>query len=195
MTGRPGRVRIVGGCWRGRRLPVPSVPGLRPTPDRVRETLFNWLAPRIAGAACLDLFAGSGALGLEAASRGAARVVLVERDARLAQALRARLVELGAEGVEVVRADVLRWLACTPPVPFDVVFVDPPYAARLQGPVLARLARGWVRPGGWVYVEQPRQEAPAAAPPGWRVVREGRAGAVAFRLLEAALGADGGAVP
>jgi 16S rRNA (guanine966-N2)-methyltransferase len=177
MPQPPRKVRIIAGRLRGSKLEVVDRPGLRPTPDRVRETLFNWLAPRIEGARCLDLYAGSGALGIEAISRGAARAVLVERDPDVAARLRAAVTRLGVSGAEVVVADARAYLA-GPPVPMDVVFVDPPFEADLWADALARLeAGGWLAPGARVHVEAPAgREIPA--PPRWRVLREGRAGAV-----------------
>ena len=123
-------LRIIGGTWRGRRLRFPPQEEIRPTPDRVRETLFNWLGPRVVGARCLDLFAGSGALGLEALSRGAAEVTFVERDGVAVRELRARLTEWGAVGGQVEHTDAVRFLGSTAR-PFEVVFLDPPFASGL----------------------------------------------------------------
>ncbi len=185
---RPGRtgaganrLRIVGGLWRSRIVRFPDSAGLRPTPDRVRETLFNWLGQRLTGLACVDLFAGSGALGLEARSRGAARVVLVEQDRRVCEHLRRTARELEPEdGIEIVQAEALAWLA-SPGERYDVAFVDPPYASGLAGPALAAL-EGRLNAGARVYVEAPSTlEAPSAA---WRKLREGAAGAVKFALYE-----------
>ena len=177
----PGRnrVRIIGGEWRSRLVRFPPSAELRPTPDRVRETLFNWLGQRLAGLEVLDLFAGSGALGFEALSRGASRAVLVERDRDVAQALRAGARELGSSGAEVVEGDALAFLSrCTDR--FDVVFVDPPYASGLAARVLAELPAR-LKPQGRVYVES---AAPIATAAPWRAVREGRAGAVRYALFE-----------
>lgn len=178
MKRSPNRVRIVGGLWRGRLLAFPDGPGVRPTPDRVRETVFNWLGQDLTGLRCLDLFAGSGALGFEAASRGAAHVVIVERSRPVVAALRESAARLGATQCEVLHRDALEFLAATGER-FDVVFIDPPYEADLLvraleavGPRLAPDAR--------VYAEGPAL-APGTA---WRIVREGRAGAVRFALLE-----------
>ncbi len=174
-------VRIIGGHWRSRRLEFPQSAGLRPTPDRVRETVFNWLAPVLPGAACLDLFAGSGAFGFEAVSRGAARAVLVERDAGAVAALHASRAKLAADATEIVAGDALAYLN-GPVFAFDVVFLDPPYAAGLLAPCLALLAaRGWLRPGGWVYLEAPAGETPAL-PSGWEIVRSKTAGQVGYHL-------------
>lgn len=180
---QPGVVRIIGGRWRGTRLPVADAPGLRPTSDRVRETLFNWLMPALPGARVLDLFAGTGALGLEAVSRGAAHATLVERDPALAAALAGHVERLRAhDRVRVVREDALRWLAAATLEPFDIVFLDPPFAAALWEPALRALAP-WLAPGGWLYVESPPEAAPAP-PPGWlphRELRTAQARAALYR--------------
>ena len=162
-AGPAGSVRIVGGRWRGTRLPVADADGLRPTPDRVRETLFNWLQPVLAGARVLDLFAGSGALGLEALSRGAREAVLVERDARLAASLRETVGRLDAgDAAQVLQADALRWLGAQPGVaPFDIAFVDPPFAAGLWPAVLEALP-AVLAPDAWLYLEGPATAPPAA---------------------------------
>ncbi len=176
-------VRIIGGQWRSRRLEFPERDGLRPTPDRVRETVFNWLAPRLAGARCLDLFAGSGAFGFEALSRGAARAVLVERDAKALTALHDNRQRLQAETAEIVAGDALEFLN-RPVEPFDIVFLDPPYASGLLAPCLARLAeRGWVRPGGYIYLEAPEKQ-PPALPAGWTLMRSKTAGQVGYHLAQ-----------
>lgn len=178
---KPGRVRIVGGSLRGSRLDVADADGLRPTPERVRETLFNWLAPMIDGVRCLDLYAGTGALGIEACSRGARECVFVERDATLARALQANLARLHVAGAQVVQADAAQYLA-GPAQPFGLVFVDPPFAAGLWPAALQTLERGgWLADDAWIHVEAP-VEVDVAAPPNWRVHREGRAGSVGHRL-------------
>jgi 16S rRNA (guanine966-N2)-methyltransferase len=181
-----GRLRIIGGRWRGRKLVVTDRPGLRPTGDRARETLFNWLQDRTAGAAALDLFAGTGALGLEAASRGAATVVFVERDAALAAALKAIGRDWPDTGaLEIVCTDGLRWLDDAEG-PFDLAFVDPPFRAHAHDRALAGLARpGLLAADARVYVESPATEPPpvAAADPEWRIMREKRVGDVRMQLL------------
>lgn len=181
-------VRIIAGRWRGRRLTFPVVEGLRPTPDRVRETLFNWLQGHCAGARVLDLFAGSGALGLEALSRGAASAVLVERHPAAAAQLRSSLATLGidtagAAPVQVVQADGYRYLEGAVAV-VDLVFLDPPFADGREDELCKLLIeRGWLAPGGWLYVEHAASRAVPVWPAGLRSWREGRAGDVVFHLL------------
>lgn len=195
--GEPGRIRIIGGEWRGRSLAL--VPGveLRPTPDRVRETLFNWLMPMLPGARCLDLYAGTGALGLEALSRGAAESCFVEREPRTAAAIDAALRRFGGRG-EVHVADARRWLGGTPASAFDLAFVDPPYGKReadksVHGKaqssegVLAELctllARGWLSAHAWVYLEMSSDQSLPTLPEGWYLHQELRAGAVRSVLV------------
>src|SRR3954468_3949199 len=150
-----GRVRIIGGSLRNSRLEVPDLPGLRPTADRVRETLFNWLQPVVNGARCLDAYAGTGALGIEALSRGALAVTFIERDPRLAAALKANLARLKVAG-QVVVDDAARWLR-GPAKPFDVVLLDPPFALDAWADTARQLDQGgWISPRGWIYVEAPR---------------------------------------
>jgi len=179
-----GTVRIIGGRWRGRRLFVPEVAGLRPTSDRVRETLFNWLMPFIEGAACVDLFAGSGALGFEAASRGAARVVMVEKSAPLVSSLLRTAEKLGAESIQIVHADALEWLrgaGC----PYDIVFLDPPFEGGLLPGCCSRLvSKEWLAGNALVYVES-RKNAPRSGwLSDWRIWRQGCTGDVAYYLLQ-----------
>jgi len=175
---RANTVRIIGGVWRSRILKFPDAVDLRPTPDRVRETLFNWLGPNLAGAACLDLFAGSGALGFEALSRGAASVVMVENNAMALRALRENATKLGTENVTIVRGDALEF-ARGARSRFDVVFVDPPYRLGLQAAALG-LAAGFLAEGGRVYVESDAAIEPSG---GWAAVKHARAGRVYFHLL------------
>ena len=186
MNSSKGILRIVGGQYRSRRLRVASRPGLRPTPDRVRETLFNWLGQDLAGLACLDLYAGSGALGFEAASRGAASVVMVERDrVALAELERGRS-SLGAAQVAIVHADANTFLAsghgrsgARPSSRFDVVFLDPPFRQNAVPDALAKLPP-LLQPGARVYVES---AAPVAAAPPWTELKRARAGQVSYQLL------------
>jgi len=180
-----GQVRIIGGRWRNTRLQVPQLDGLRPTSDRVRETLFNWLMPKLPGARVLDLFAGSGALGLEAVSRGAASAQLVERDPALVAALRATVAKLDAAGqVAVTAADAVQWLRASAPAQADVVFLDPPFAAGLWDQVIAELPRH-LADGGWLYVEAPAG-APPLLPAGWSLHREGGTREVTYALYRRA---------
>lgn len=175
-------MRIIGGRWRGRRLDVSESEGLRPTPDRVRETLFNWLQPYIAGASCLDLFAGTGALCLEALSRGAADVVMVEKAPHVAQRLRQHVERLEATGAEVVLADAVDFLQRTPRA-FDIVFLDPPFKSNLIADCAALVeARGWVKPGGLIYVEAPSRMTELALPATWELIRSKKAGQVGYHL-------------
>ena len=182
----PGRVRIVAGKWRGRFLEVADVPELRPTSERIRETLFNWLAPRIEGAQCLDLFAGSGVLGLEALSRGAAEVHLVERNPQALRTLRLSIVKLGADHATVHAVDAFAFLESAAPLPQDIVFLDPPYSLTALGDLCAILdSKGWLAPGAFVYLEQDSSTAPFALPHGWTMRREKKAGNVRYSLIEA----------
>lgn len=183
--GKPHTIRIIGGDWKRTPLAVLDLDGLRPTPDRVRETLFNWLGQDLAGQRCLDLFAGTGALGFEAASRGAASVVMVERHARAAQQLRAIKDKLGARTVEVVEADALRLAAGLAPGGFDVVFLDPPFGEPAVLDKAIALTAPLVAPGGALYVETSAELDPVAhaALAGWQVAKRGKAGAVHYHLL------------
>lgn len=181
MKGASGRIRIIGGHLRNSRLDVPDLPGLRPTAERVRETLFNWLTPVISGVRCLDLCAGTGALGIEALSRGAGSVQFVERDAKAAQALRDNLARLKAQGGQVTATDAQLYLQGTPQ-PFGLVFLDPPFAQDLWTPLARRMEEGgWLAPSAWIYVESPRQTAPAL-PANWMQHRDGAAGDVRYAL-------------
>ena len=186
---RPGFVRIIAGEWRGRRLPICDLPGLRPTGDRARETLFNWLQPHLRGAVCVDLFAGTGALGLEACSRGAAEVTLVEKTPLAVQALRAALVALQASGPKaglyLEEADALQWLQARAPQSLDIVFIDPPFGSRLEVQALTLLDSGdLVRPGGLVYVETARNAPPLHPGLGWEITRDKTLGEVRMLLLK-----------
>lgn len=177
----PGQVRLIGGRWRGTRLPVADIDGLRPTPDRVRETVFNWLAPVLPGARVLDLFAGSGALGLESVSRGADSAVLVERDPGVVATLRALAGKLeGADAVEVVQADALQWLRSAAPGRFDIAFLDPPFASDALEPALAGVLP-LLAPGGWLYIEGSGSSV-LQLPAPWQLHRDGRTRDTHFAL-------------
>ncbi len=186
---RAHTLRIIGGEWRGRRISIDTADGLRPTPDRVRETLFNWLAPLIEGARCLDLYAGSGAPGLEALSRGAAHVTFIEQRAASARALQDALRTLGATDASVIHGDALIRAPALAPG-FDVVFVDPPFDADLYAPSLHAITP-LISAQTRVYLEYPAPGPEAATtplPPEWRVLRAKRAGAVGYCLASRAPG-------
>jgi 16S rRNA (guanine966-N2)-methyltransferase len=176
-------IRIIGGTWRGRRFRFADVADIRPTPDRVRETLFNWLATRVVGARCLDLFAGSGALALEALSRGAEFAVLVEQNAVAARSLTELIATLDAKNARVEREDALRFLG-RPGTPFDIVFLDPPFAAGLLTKTADLLeGRGWLAPDALIYVESSAREPPPALPPNWQQLKAKQAGEVGYHLF------------
>jgi 16S rRNA (guanine966-N2)-methyltransferase len=180
-------VRIIGGGWRGRRVNFPDLPGLRPTPDRVRETLFNWLQHSVVGTRCLDLFAGSGALGLEALSRGAQAVVFVEQAQAAARGLVAELQRLGgtakARVVEMGASRFLRAAAETYGKPFDVVFLDPPYGREALAEFIPMIDAGdWVKTGGLVYLENEKSAGAPVLPPHWELLKSKSAGEVGYHL-------------
>lgn len=178
-----GEVRIIGGQWRRTKLPVALKPGLRPTPDRVRETLFNWLGQSLVGWRCADVFAGTGALGLEAASRGAAKVQLCEQDSALAAQLQAHLTRLQASHASVLKGDGLSWLQQQSAGCLDVVFLDPPFESHLFDPALMAAAQA-VAADGWVYLEAPKLWSDdALAVFGLQTHRHLKAGAVHAHLL------------
>ncbi|HEY2417948.1 MAG TPA: 16S rRNA (guanine(966)-N(2))-methyltransferase RsmD [Steroidobacteraceae bacterium] len=181
---RPERtLRIIAGQWRGRKFRFP--PGdIRPTPDRVRETLFNWLQPFIDGARCLDLFAGSGALGLEALSRGAAATVFVEQQREAATAIENLLAEWQAVGGQVLCTQAQRYLSAAEPRAFDVVFLDPPFGAGALAAAAAALESGWLAPGVRIYIEHARRETLPPLPALWHELRAGNAGEVGYHLFE-----------
>lgn len=176
-----GQIRIIGGQWRGRKLPVANCEGLRPTTDPVRETLFNWLAPVIRGAHCLDCFAGSGALGLEALSRYAASATLLEYQRPAARQLEKNLALLQGNG-RVINTNALSWLAGNGQ-PFDVVFLDPPFRKGLLAETVTLLEqRGWLADEAWIYLEAEAESAAVDVPTNWRLYREKSAGQVVYRL-------------
>jgi len=176
-------LRIIGGSWRGRKLRFPAGAAIRPTPDRVRETLFNWLGAATRGARCLDLFAGSGALGLEALSRGAAHATFVEVNEAAARALRARLVEWQASNARVERADALRYLTRAAQ-PYDIVFLDPPFASLLLARAAALLEeRHWLSDGARIYVECAARQGLPPVPQSWQLLRAKQAGEVGYHLF------------
>jgi 16S rRNA (guanine966-N2)-methyltransferase len=181
-------VRIIAGVWRGRRVNFPDMPDLRPTPDRVRETLFNWLQHTIVNMRCLDLFAGSGALGLEALSRGAKALVFVEQAQRAARGLQAELERLGGTAKSrVVEMGASRFLRTPGEVygaPFDVVFLDPPYRRDALAEFIPLLDAGnWVKPGGLVYLENERAAGVPGLPSHWELLKSKSAGEVGYHLV------------
>ena len=181
----PGRLRIVAGKWRSRLLKVAAVPGLRPTSERIRETLFNWLTPGIHGARCLDLFAGTGALGIEAMSRGAASVTFVEQSREAFSALREACKELGVDGATVLKIDALQFLRSSADESFDLVFLDPPFADDSLADLCRLLSDGgYLAEGARVYLEQEKAQAAPALPDGWVIAHEKTAGNVRYSLVD-----------
>lgn len=181
-----GHIRIIGGKWRGRKLSVPSLPGLRPTPDRVRETLFNWLAVDIQGATCCDLFCGSGALGFEAASRGAASVTLVDQHKKVALQMAKNLQLIKTENILFQQRNVLDFLAKDAgPVEraFDIIFLDPPFEQNLIAPCITLLEQnGWLKPNSIIYIESESSITTLTVPQCWALYREKISGQVCYRL-------------
>lgn len=183
--GNSGQLRIVGGRWRGRKLRFHAAAGLRPTPDRVRETLFNWLAPDIQGARCIDLFAGSGALGLEALSRGAGHVCFIDNNAVSLRRIEQHIAELGATNADCLSGDAVKLLAAgNTGAPWDIAFLDPPFGDGLVEPAAAALESGhWLADGALVYVEAGSREPAPLLPASWQPHREKTAGDVRFSLF------------
>ena len=189
-AGVANELRIVGGEWRGRRVKLAAGAPIRPTPDRVRETLFNWLQPVIRGARCLDLFAGSGALGLEALSRGAREVVFVDRDARAIRQIGSILEAFAAPSMPLHVSDALAFLRGTASA-FDIVFLDPPFASGLLANASVRLEdKGWLAPNALIYIEAAHRDGPPVLPATWRLARAKRAGEVGYYLVEGRRHAD-----
>jgi 16S rRNA (guanine966-N2)-methyltransferase len=184
-TGKSNSVRIISGNWRGRRLPVADVPGLRPTGDRCRETLFNWLQPWLSGAHCADLFAGTGALGFEAASRGAASVFMIEKHPKAQTVLRESIEQLQAVQVKLHAGGAMSLIEAFKPDSYDLVFVDPPFDSNLGGLVFERLDKaGCVRRGGFVYIETPAASHSEIRPlEGWSTWRDQAVGEVSMQLF------------
>ncbi len=176
------QLRIIGGQWRGRKLSFPSADGLRPTGDRTRETLFNWLVPDLHNAQCLDLFSGSGALGIEALSRGAAHTTFLETNAVAVQQLKKNLQLLDCQQSRVEQTDALHWLNQTPNNQADIVFIDPPFALDLWDQIIERLDRHhWLRDQAAIYIESPKKVA-LHTPANWHMHREKVSGDVCYRL-------------
>lgn len=183
MKHKPNTLRIIGGSWRGRRVAFPDSDGLRPTGDRIRETVFNWLQPYTPGARCLDLFSGSGSMGLEALSRGAETVTFVERNSAAAAAIRAALARLDANNAQVLQADALRYLDTATPQPADIIFVDPPFGMDIIDDCCRLLEqRNWLKPGAMVYLEQDKAKPLPSLPDNWIIHRQAQAGQVIYCL-------------
>ncbi len=180
------QVRVIGGKWRSRQIHFPDLPGLRPTPDRIRETLFNWLAPHIVDARCLDLFAGSGAFGFEALSRGARHVILVEQNPAIIIALQKNADIFKADQLDIIQQDALSWLKLdNHHTPFDIIFLDPPYQAKLLPSVFVLLETyGWLHVNSFIYFEADYPLAETALPPHWKLVREKKAGNIYYFLAQ-----------
>jgi len=183
-----GKLRIIGGTWRSRVLPVIDLPGLRPTTDRVRETLFNWLQNDISGARCLDLFAGSGALGFEAASRGSASVIMLEQQSRAADVLARNMQTLKADNIQLIREDAMAWLssACSqgnPKQSFDIVFLDPPFDSDYMAQACELLeAQQCLSDQAFIYLEMDAKRNLPELPESWSIIREKKAGQVSYYL-------------
>ncbi len=180
-----GQIRIIGGQWRGRKLPVPVSAGLRPTTDRVRETLFNWLAPYLPEARCLDCFTGSGALGIEALSRYAEQVTLLELEPAVTRQLTANLQTLKSTRGKVIQGNALTWLAGQAAEPYDIVFIDPPFRKGLLTETFALLEnQGWLATEALIYLECEVEQGTPEVPANWQLHREKVAGQVAYRLYQ-----------
>ena len=182
MAKQTNTLRIIGGTHRGRKLSFVDAPNLRPTPDRMRETLFNWLQPVIHNARCLDLFAGSGALGLEALSRGASEVVFVEKDRNAAQRLGENLTLLSYDPAQCRQQTAQNFFAAEP-IQFDVVFLDPPYKGDFLPDIIQQLNNGWLANGAWIYLEHDSHQDAPVFPDGWQVLKQTKAGQATALLL------------
>jgi 16S rRNA (guanine966-N2)-methyltransferase len=180
----PGRIRIIGGEWRRRWLTLLPNSVVRPSADRVRETLFNWLTPYILGAHCLDLFAGTGVLGLEAVSRGAERAVLVDNNRQVVDRLKANVAPLNTDRVDIIEGDARRFLASPPVRRFDLVFLDPPFDSDLLSAVLPQISASFLAPSALVYIEASRTVPAIALPDGWRIMRKGETRQTQYSLVD-----------
>ncbi|SBT17290.1 Ribosomal RNA small subunit methyltransferase D [Marinomonas gallaica] len=177
------KLRIIGGDWRSRQLPILDLDGLRPTTDRVRETVFNWLNFDIPGASCLDLFAGSGALGLEALSRGAKECTFVELNRAVAQQITHNLTTLKASNGSVINSDAMAYLN-TPPTAFDIIFLDPPFRKGLLEKIIPMISEGWLKPNGYIYIEKESESDLSCLPNHWQLEKEKRAGQLTYSLYK-----------
>lgn len=183
MKHKPNTLRIIGGSWRRRRVTFPDIDGLRPTGDRIRETVFNWLQPYTPGARCLDLFSGSGSMGLEALSRGAQFVSFIENNSAAVEAIRTTLTSFGADNAQVLQADAVRFLETASPQPADIVFIDPPFGTDIINDCCRLLEqRNWLKAGAMIYLEQDKSKPVPSLPDNWIIHRQAQAGQVAFYL-------------
>jgi 16S rRNA (guanine966-N2)-methyltransferase len=182
-----GQIRIISGKWRGRKLSVANNDTLRPSPDRVRETLFNWLSPDLPGARCLDLFCGTGVLGIEALSRGAEAATFIDNHSPTIDLLRHQIIRLAAENVQILNVDALSWLRTNTPSAFNVIFLDPPFRQGLIEASLDELRRGWLKQNAWVYLETEKLPILHLESNGWIVRRQGKTRQIEFALLTAPL--------
>lgn len=177
------KLRIIGGEWRSRQVAIPSVEGLRPTPDRVRETLFNWIHHSVPASRCADLFCGSGALGLEALSRGAKSCVFVDNHRSVAQQMRDNLKILNSTAGTVVQANAIEYLKTTPVTPFDLVFLDPPFRKGWLEQIIPLLEQGWLSQRAWVYIEMEKENSLPPLANHWQLLKEKHAGQLSYRLF------------
>lgn len=181
---KTAKLRIIGGEWRSRQLPIPDVEGLRPTPDRVRETLFNWISPYVPGAVCADLFCGSGALGLEALSRGAKQVTFVDSSRLVTKQMQANLNTLQTPNGQVITQGADRYLQQSPGQKFDLIFLDPPFRKGWLEKIIPLLQQGWLAERALVYIEMEKETALPALPTHWQLIKEKTAGQLVYRLFE-----------
>lgn len=179
-----GTIRIIAGKHRGRRLPVVNAEGLRPTTDRVKETVFNWLMPYMQGARCLDCFSGAGSLGFEALSRGASQVTMLELNKSAANQLKANKKLLSADNCDVFLTDSLSFLSVRPEKAYDLVFIDPPFRQSLVEKVIRLLEKGWLAPNALIYIEQEAEAAQAPIPENWQQIKDKKMGQVYYQLYQ-----------
>lgn len=180
---RASKLRIISGEWRSRQLPIPNIEGLRPTPDRVRETLFNWINHDLPGARCADLFCGSGALGLEALSRGAKSAIFVDNSKVVARQMNDNLATLKAENYQVVQQNAAEFLATATPQPLDLIFLDPPFRKNWLAQIVPLLENGWLADSALVYIEMEKEAALPSLPSSWTLQKEKVAGQLVYRLF------------
>ncbi|REG81027.1 16S rRNA (guanine(966)-N(2))-methyltransferase RsmD [Marinomonas pollencensis] len=180
---RASKLRIISGEWRSRQLPIPNIEGLRPTPDRVRETLFNWINYEVPGARCADLFCGSGALGLEALSRGAKSALFVDNSKIVAKQMTDNLTTLKAENYQVIQQNAAEFLATATPQPLDLIFLDPPFRKNWLAQIIPLLENGWLADKALVYIEMEKEAALPELPPAWHLEKEKTAGQLVYRLF------------